>query len=391
MLALPDWNTISAALPWLLFPLVALWRARGSRSLDQVDVGDAATLPRTTVIVPARNEARNIERCMRSVLATTHPHAELIVVDDQSTDETREIAERVAREDARVRVLRTPALPEGWMGKQWACATGAAAATGDVFLFADADTEHSPDLLPRAVRTLLDWRADLLSVAGWQELGSFWERLVQPQVFSILFVRYGGTEGVNRSTRAEDKIANGQCLLMTREAYERVGGHAAVRDRVAEDLAMAQAVHRAGGRVRLVLGTAQLRTRMYVSLRELVHGWGKNIYAGGREAMPVGGLVAQLAYPILLLLAPLMGLLPPLALLFALLLPGAAPEGLLWWGTVTSAAMLLWWLAVYRWQKEPFWYALLWPLGSAVLFYIAGRAVARGRRVEWKGRAYTAR
>lgn len=390
-LPIPDWNVLSAALPWLLFPLLALWRARGSRSLDQVAPGNLQELPRTSVIVPARNEARNIERCMRSVLSTSHPDMELIVVDDQSHDDTGAIAAIIAAKDPRVRVLPTEKLPSGWMGKQWACAAGAAAATGDILLFADADTMHAPDLLPRAVRAMLDWRADLLSVAGWQELGTFWERLVQPQVFSVLFARYGGTEGVNRTTRAQNKIANGQCLMVRRQEYERIGGHSAVRDRVAEDLALAQAMHRGGGRVMLVLGMDQLRTRMYTTLRELVEGWGKNIYAGGRDAMPVGGAPARLVYPLLLLAAPLIGLVPPLALAAALVLPALVSVEVLQWAAITNALLLLWWLAVYRFQREPVAYALLWPLGSAVFLYIVVRAIVRGSRVEWKGRAYTAR
>ena len=131
-------------------------------------------------------------------------------------------------------------------------------------------------------------KADLLTVAGAQELGSFWERMIQPQVFAIMLARYGGTEVVNESRRATEKIANGQCIFVTRAAYTETGGHGAVRDKVAEDLAMAQLWFTLGRRSFLVLGLTQLSTRMYTSLRELVEGWGKNIYAGGRDTVPFG-------------------------------------------------------------------------------------------------------
>ena len=104
------------------------------------------------------------------------------------------------------------------MGKQWACATGAAAATGEILCFADADTTHAPDLLPRAANALRTRGAALLSVAGHQELGTFWEKVVQPQVFAVIAGRYGGGDRVSRARRPVDKIANGQCLLMTRAA-----------------------------------------------------------------------------------------------------------------------------------------------------------------------------
>src|SRR4029079_10662510 len=118
--------------------------------------------------------------------------------------------------------------------------TGARIASGPILCFIDADTVLSPDLISRAVRYMDATDAEMLSIVCGQELGSFWERVVQPQVFSALGVRYGGTEVVNRSRRAEDKIANGQCIFIRRATYDAIGGHAAVRDKVAEDLALAQ-------------------------------------------------------------------------------------------------------------------------------------------------------
>jgi chlorobactene glucosyltransferase len=339
------------------------------------------------VIVPARNEARNIGRCVRSILDSTYPRLELFVVDDHSTDGTSELARAAAVGDSRLRVLACPPLPNGWLGKQWACATGAAAASGALLLFTDADTWHGPELAARAVNAMRSTGADLLTVAGRQETHSFWERLLQPQILWILLARYGGTESVSHARRAEDVIANGQFLLFTREAYDAVGGHAAVRHKIAEDLALAQQLFRARRRVVLVRGDDQLSTHMYASLGELARGWGKNVYAGGIDAMP-GGALGRLLFPVALPLIPLMGVAPWLALGAAAL--GVLGAGWATWSIVCIAASLVWWAVIYRGFEQPMWYALLFPVGAAVVLYIMLRAIARGRRVGWKGREYVA-
>jgi chlorobactene glucosyltransferase len=389
MLSLPtshEWlQAAGAAWLWLAAPVVVWWRARGSRSLDEEPDTADADAPLVTVIVPARDEAPNIARCVRSVLGARYPQLELVVVDDGSTDDTAAIARAAGGGDPRLRVIATPPLPAGWFGKPWACTTGAAAARGDVLLFADADTTHAPDLVPRAVHALRRRGGGLLSVVGRQELGSFWERLVQPQVLAILLGRFGGTERVSRSRRVVDKIANGQCLLVDRATYAAVGGHAAVRGAVAEDLRLAQHVFASGHPVHLVLGERQLATRMYTSLRDLVRGWRKNVYAGGRDAMPLGR-VGRVLFPLMLLLPPLMGLVPALVLLLA-------PTGLVSPETVRAAAVAqgaswLFWAGAYRRGGVSAAYALLAPLGAAVLLAIMTQAIARGRRVEWRGREY---
>jgi chlorobactene glucosyltransferase len=309
----------------------------------------------------------------------------LIVVDDHSTDATGDIARRIAAEDSRLRVVANPGLPAGWFGKQWACETGARESKGDIILFADADTKQSSDLVTRSVNMMLRRKADLFSVAGKQELGSFWELLVQPQIFGMLAVRYGGTESVSNSRFVSNKIANGQCLFVRRDAYEELGGHALVKSHVADDMMMAQRYFARGKNVVLAEGFDQLSTRMYTSLGELVRGWGKNVFAGGIDSIP-GGRLGRFFFPFLLLSAPLSGLAPALILIASVFF--TVPEPLVVWAAIAQIILFGWWAFVYwRIKRSPL-YALLSPVGAAVVFYIFLRAVLRGRRVIWKDREY---
>jgi chlorobactene glucosyltransferase len=374
------------SLPWIIPPLATYFRLRRSRSLDVESDIPPENPPLVSVIVPARNEAHNIARCVTSILTTTYPNLELIVVDDSSTDGTAQIAREAAQRDPRARFITSPPLPEGWFGKQWACATGAKVARGSVLQFTDADTVHGTDLVTRSINAMRRTRSHLFSVAGRQELGGFWEKVVQPQIFTILSMRYGGTESITQSTNVRDKIASGQCIFVTHDSYNAIGGHASVRSSVAEDLMLAQRFFAARKRVVIVLGLNQLSTRMYASLGEIISGWRKNVFAGGLDSVPFGK-VGQTILPLFLLMPPMMQLLPPLSL--ALAVAGLATSGtLLVWAAISGGVTLLWWIVVYVTIGENPLYALAYPLGALVLLYIFFTAVIRGRRVSWKGRTY---
>lgn len=373
------------ALPWIIVPIAAVIRARRSRSLDEYAADTHGDVPLVSVVIPARNEAHNIERCVRSVLASRYPRLEVIAVDDHSSDGTGSILQSIAKDDARLKVVVPPPLPPQWFGKQWACQTGSRASSGDIIAFFDADTWQTPDLIPRAVNAMRSRSADLLTVAGTQELGTFWEKLVQPQVFAIMFVRYGGTEVINESRHASEKIANGQCIFVARGEYDAIGGHAAVHDKAAEDLAMAQLYFTTGRRAVVVLGMEQLSTRMYTSLRELIEGWGKNLYASGRDTAPFG-TVGRALYPAMMLVPSLSVLVPPILLVLSLL--GVLGSGVILWSAIVTAANLLWWIVIDAFLGLSPLYALLHPIGGAVLLYISLRALVRGRKVTWKERDY---
>jgi chlorobactene glucosyltransferase len=374
------------SLPWIIPPLATYVRLRRSRSLDDESEIPPENPPLVSVIVPARNEAHNIAPCVSSILSTTYPNLELIVVDDNSTDGTADAARAAAAGDPRMRVIVCPPLPDGWFGKQWACTTGAKVAHGSVLQFTDADTIHGADLVTRSMNAMRRARAQLFSVAGHQELGGFWEKVIQPQVFTILAARYGGTESVTQSTRVANKIANGQCIFVTHDSYNSIGGHASVRTSVAEDLMLAQKFFAARKRVVLMLGLNQLSTRMYASLREIVSGWRKNVFAGGLDSVPFGR-IGRTMFPLFLLMPPLMELLPPLALALSVV-EHTTGSTLFVWAAISTAATLTWWIVVYATARENPIYALAYPLGALLLLYIFLSAVIRGRRVSWKGRTY---
>ena len=379
---------ILAALPFPVVAVVTVLRVRTSKQLNDESADAPLDPPSVSVVIPARDEARNIERCVSSVLSTTYPNVEVIVVNDHSSDGTGEIARAIATGDERLRVIDNPDLPEGWFGKQWACENGARASRGGIILFADADTVHSSDLLTRSVNAMLRREADLFTVAGDQEIVTFWEKLVQPQIFAIMAIRYGGSESMTQSRRVSSKIANGQCIFVRRSTYEEMGGHGLVRSHVAEDMMMAQRYFLAGKRVIGAMGIDQLSTRMYTSLGELINGWGKNVFAAGLDTVPFGK-VGRFLFPLLLPLTPLLGVAPAVILLLSLMF--SFPEALLLWALLSQAFLLLWWLYVYHVIYESPLCALLYPLGAAMTSYIFFRAVLRGRKVAWKGRSYISR
>jgi len=272
------------------------------------------TGPLISVIVPARDEAVNIERCVGSILATAYQPVEVIVVDDRSSDATPAIVERLARSSAaqgRLRLVPGAELPAGWFGKPWAIVQGYRVARGELLLFTDADTWHHPELIPRTVTALRAERVDLISVLARQETVTFWERLVQPHVLVALASRVGDLRRVNRTRITWDAIASGAYILTTRVAYERVGTHEAVKQSVAEDLALAQSYVRHHLDIFLTHAAEFLSVRMYRSLAEVVAGWSKNLALGVPLMFPPIRLVRRAA-PYLMWLPALCWIVPPL-------------------------------------------------------------------------------
>lgn len=331
-----------------------------------------------TVIIPARNEAETIGTLLKSLLASTHRTMEIVVVDDRSTDETAELVTEIAKSDPRVTLVRGEPLPAGWLGKPWAAHQGAMVARGEVLLFTDADTRHQPELASRALGGLSASGADLLTLTSRQVCLTFWERVVMPQVWMLLGVRYHPIR-LNRARHLWDVAANGQFIMMRRESYDAIGGHESVRNLIVEDIGLAQVCFRNGLKVRMMFGETLLETRMYRSLAEMVEGWSKNLYLGSRLSAGENRLLRALA-PIGMLAAFLFWLLPPILLLAGLMVPAM---------TLAVVLSVLFWVRLTHRMGIPPLYGLAYPLGAAMMAWIGLRSVFRGhRKVEWRGRSY---
>ncbi|RPI78297.1 MAG: glycosyltransferase [Chloroflexi bacterium] len=232
--------------------------------------------PRVSVMVPARNEERNIERCVRSLLNQSYNNYELLVLNDDSQDRTGEILARLAEEDERLRVLEGTFLPEGWGGKNWACWRLATEAKGEYFLFTDADTWHHPDMLHDVVAAAHFNKADLLSGFPKQEMETPAEKLVLPVLgfaFSVLSPFF-----LSSSLALAWLVpAVGQFLLFHRDAYTAIGGHAAVRNSLVEDIALGRRIIKM--RYRLVFAPISDRVycRMYRTNQEVLNGLSRTL------------------------------------------------------------------------------------------------------------------
>ena len=353
-----------------------------------------------SAIVPARDEEANIAAAVES-LAAQPEIDQIIVVNDQSTDATAAILQRLSAKHPQLQVLETQTLPGGWVGKNYALSLGAAHATGDWFLFADADCVHLPNSTARALHDANATGAALISYSPEQVTKTWWERVLIPFIFTRLSQKFSYAEVNDPGSSAA--AANGQFFLIRREAYFQMGGHATVAGEVLEDVALARIAKQAGIRLHFASGEGIVRVRMYRNFRAMWQGWSKNLYplicgpppqpaaerAGEPASEPVAGtphgMRPRKSYTTgreLLRVVPwipfLLLLLTPLHLIF-----GAMGAALLAGRHAGYAAML-------RRNRFPMIFALYYL--PAVVLYAAVLLTsewlyARGR-VTWRGREY---
>lgn len=386
-LSWPWWAGVITAAPYAALPAGVTLFGKGL-ALRDYDPPPGDRSPLVSVVIPARDEAHRVARCVGSILASRYPAFEVIVVDDRSSDGTAEAARAAGADDARLRMVAGAELPEGWFGKPWACWQGARLARGTVLLFTDADTWHGPDLMGRAVGLLLAEHVDLVTLLQRQEMRTFWERVVQPHLVAMVGVPVmlgiaGSPLRLNQATRPAQAFANGQFIMVTRASYDAVGGHEAVRGEVVEDVMLARRYAEAGRRRWIANAMDDMATRMYGSLREVVDGWSKNLFVAARILWgPAGGYAGMLALALCVALAAL----PAAALAAAPFVGGPAWIAFGVLGFLAGALAAGWFL---RRNGESAWPGLFYWMGLPVLLWILIRSTARGRRrIEWKGRVY---
>ena len=351
------------------------------------------SVPRVSIIVPARNEERNIRRCVTSLLEQDYANYEVIVVDDGSTDGTAAILDDIAQthpQGQRLWILRLRDLPEGWAGKPHALHMGVQEAHGDWLLFTDADTWHAPRALRSAITQAVSEEIDLLTLSTTQELPGFWNKVLMPMAYLGISMQYP-TKKVN-DPLSPIAIANGQYILLSRGVYDVLGGYARLdlRNTLLDDRDLARVVKENGFRLRFVDGRDRVHVRMYTSLSETWRGWRKNVYVGSRGG-PAFVLLELLGLPLVAI--------APFALLCLGLVMGRQKQrtSMVTPGEVRAAALLeLGPLLGYRlWMDKqldvPWYYALTHPLAGAVFEGILAQSAWRvltHKGVDWRGRQY---
>jgi chlorobactene glucosyltransferase len=364
--------------------------------------------PLISICIPARNEERNIRRCVENLLAQDYPNFEVIVLEDRSTDSTPEILRQLVLESntsshpqgvllkrgqsqertPTLHIINGSELPADWAGKPHALYQASAAARGEWLCFVDADTFLSPTTLSACYVKAIETKADMFTIMTFQIMGSFWEKVVMPLVMTALSVGFSPRK-VNDPGR-RDAIANGQFILIKRPVYEAIGGHESVKDQIVEDKAISEQVKWNGFRLIVADGMHVARTRMYTSLPEMWEGWTKNIYLGLRDQPSLLWLGVFGAF---------------VALVAALFLPVWPLLGILWYrqssswmaATVILQSLCLWIYLIYvrarvaQKMEISRGYAFTTPLGAAVfaaMMITSAVRVLSGKGVVWKGRVY---
>jgi chlorobactene glucosyltransferase len=352
----------------------AVLNARAWRNLRELQNSPGTQQPKVSLLVPARNEAINLERLLPSLIAQDYANLEIIVLDDHSDDGTLAIIRKYAALDSRLLPLEGADLPRGWLGKPHACQQLSRAASGELLIFTDADTLWSPDGVGLIVNAFASTNADALCAWPEQECTDWLSSLLQPlQQWSLMAFLPLTLVPAPRFPMAV--AANGQCLAFKREMYNRIGGHTGVSSSVIEDMALARNVKNTRGRFQLFNAAGVIRTRMYASVNEAFEGYAKNVFpAFGASRL---AFMAVMLMNLILFVAPWIWLIfqPGLEPAFAVLL-SLLPR------TLSDRASLY-----------PSGLSLLHPLAILVWAVIGLESWHRYKRgtVGWKGRVYDLR
>jgi len=379
LIALWTHHQIGVLIFLIVILLITLSNIRILRKLGSYPL--PSQYPFISVLVPARNEEENIGDCIRSLLNQDYPNFEVLVLDDNSTDGTWRILNELSAKNNKLRILKGEPLPDGWFGKHWACHQLSQRADGEVFLFTDADTRHNPNSLKDGVAGMIAEKADLITAFPREEIISWGERMMVPLFpwfilcFLPLIVAY-------RTQSPAFSAAIGQFLMISREAYKKIGGYEAIRQEAVDDVALARNIKANGLRWRMSLGYDQLYCRMYHGFREAYSGFTKNLFAGFGYKILTFTFVwlcigTAFLEPIMALFLGLMGL--KLSFLTFTL----AGIGVLF-------SLMIWGASHWRFGF-PIYLTFLYPVSVILLLIIAFSSMifALTGKAGWKGRYFT--
>lgn len=375
---LQPWTFVCLALAGMATTFLgfAIWN---TRLLARLPNSSASPACKVSVLIPARNEQRCIEACVRSVCMQDVPDLEVIVLNDQSEDDTGVILERLANEFGNLRVIQGLSLPTGWVGKVWACHNLAQEAQGEILIFTDADTVHRQGTIARSVAAMQMYDLTMLSLIPRQIMTTFAEHAVIPIVHMIFFATMLNYRriGLGRTTPV---AAIGQFIAFTREGYQQLGGHERVRSSLVEDVFLAKAAASDGMRFALLDGTDAIDCHMYTSAQEVTQGFSKNLFPAMQH-----NIVVMAAF----LLMQLGLYVAPVPMLATALVQTSMPETLVLLYTVTITLLIR--LIVSTRFSMPSWHALIQPVTALWCMFICANSVrwAYSRSgSQWKGRSY---
>jgi chlorobactene glucosyltransferase len=338
-----------------------------------------------SIIVPARNEERNIRRCVTSLLEQDYPYFEVIVVDDGSTDGTAAILDEIAHLHPHgdlLWILRLRELPQGWAGKPHALHAGVQESHGAWLLFTDADTWHAPNALRTSVTRANEEGIDLFTLGSSQELPGFWDRVMMPLAYLGISMQYPSR--LVNDPNSPVAIANGQYILIRRAVYDALGGYARpdLRSTILDDRDLARAVKKSGFRLRFVDGRDLVRAHMYHGLADTWRGWRKNAFLGSR-----GGLTFIFLQLIGLPLVSIMPFLLPLLMRVSRRTKREANILTL----LELGPLLAYRLWINDAMDVPWYYVFTHPLAGVLFTGILAQSTWRiltRKGVDWRGRTY---
>jgi chlorobactene glucosyltransferase len=336
--------------------------------------------PKVTILVPARNEENNIAGCIRSLLVQDYPAFEILVLDDQSSDDTRIILEQIASLHPSLRVLVGKTPPDGLLGKNWACVQLVQQAQGDLLFFTDADTLHHPQTIRASVTALLGTQADMVTGFPRQRVHSWGEKLLVP-FFSWAILSFIPLELAYRLRLPGLSCAVGQMMLFRREAYETIGGHERLGLSIVDDLMLARRIKAAGLRWRVVFIADLITCRMYQNSREALCGLEKNLFAAfGFRLLPYLFVFLWLA---VMFWEPL--------IVLGLWFFGQAPQARAYELASCIGMSLFVWLVPYFELGIPFQLAFMYPITLLANEVVAIKSLrlSLAGRLAWKGRPLT--
>jgi chlorobactene glucosyltransferase len=361
----------------VILQIIAILNIFGMRRFDQYP--QSVELPYVSILIPARNEQENIETCIRSILAQDYPQFEVIVLDDYSTDNTLFLLRKMAKEDSRLRVMSGLPMPADWFGKHWACHQLYQKAVGQLLLFTDADTYHSPSTLRDSVASLVAENADLVSAFPQQKVVTWGEKLIVPVIswgiFSILPIPLA-----HRLQIPGISITIGQFMLFKRQAFEAIGGYEAIKLELVDDVALGRNIILNGLQWRFLDGTHHIQCRMYQGFLDVIDGFTKNIFAIFDYRV--------LPYLVVWIWVGIVFLEPLLSVLFRWMGMGWLtnfPPNL---ALIAILQSLVLWLSIYKRFRFAVYLSLLYPLSISIFIFTALRSMfyTITGQVTWKER-----